>query len=112
MAGSHPLGLVQPATRAGKVTQRVAVRIAIPAKVAAEHLLRPGMSVVVSIDSRANPAKVADFGDKDLLKEYSAASFLIDEAITLRREDRCRARRRLRGLILIPIMRALQEELL
>jgi hypothetical protein len=25
------------------------------------------MSVVVSIDSRANPAKVADFGDKDLL---------------------------------------------
>jgi membrane fusion protein (multidrug efflux system) len=50
-----------------KVTQRVAVRIAIPAKVAAERLLRPGMSVVVSIDSRPNPAKVADFGDKDLL---------------------------------------------
>ena len=37
-----------------KVTQRVAVRIAIPAKVAAESLLRPGMSVVVSIDSRAD----------------------------------------------------------
>jgi membrane fusion protein (multidrug efflux system) len=52
-----------------KVTQRVAVRIAIPAKVAAESLLRPGMSVVVSIDSRAHPAKVADFGDKDLLTE-------------------------------------------
>jgi membrane fusion protein (multidrug efflux system) len=52
-----------------KVTQRVAVRIAVPAKVAAESLLRPGMSVVVSIDSRANPAKVADFGDKDLLPE-------------------------------------------
>jgi membrane fusion protein (multidrug efflux system) len=51
-----------------KVTQRVAVRIAIPADVAAERLLRPGMSVVVSIDSRANPAKVADLGDKDLLQ--------------------------------------------
>ncbi|WP_368905053.1 HlyD family secretion protein [Taklimakanibacter lacteus] len=48
-----------------KVTQRVAVRIAVPARVAAEGLLRPGMSVVVSIDSRtgAHPAKVADFGD-------------------------------------------------
>jgi membrane fusion protein (multidrug efflux system) len=42
-----------------KVTQRVAVRIAIPAKVAAESLLRPGMSVVVSIDSRAQGQKVA-----------------------------------------------------
>lgn len=42
-----------------KVTQRVAVRIAIPAKVAAESLLRPGMSVVVSIDSRAEGQKVA-----------------------------------------------------
>jgi len=37
-----------------KVTQRLAVRIAIPTKVAAESLLRPGMSVVVSIDSRAD----------------------------------------------------------
>jgi membrane fusion protein (multidrug efflux system) len=52
-----------------KVTQRVAVRIAVPAKLAAESLLRPGMSVVVSIDSRANSAKVADFGDKDLLHQ-------------------------------------------
>jgi membrane fusion protein (multidrug efflux system) len=42
-----------------KVTQRVAVRIAIPAKVAAEHRLRPGMSVVVSIDSRAGGQRVA-----------------------------------------------------
>lgn len=42
-----------------KVTQRVAVRIAIPAKVAAERLLRPGMSVVVSIDNRAGGQKVA-----------------------------------------------------
>ena len=42
-----------------KVTQRVAVRIAVPAKVAAEGLLRPGMSVVVSIDSRADGKKVA-----------------------------------------------------
>jgi membrane fusion protein, multidrug efflux system len=52
-----------------KVTQRVAVRIAVPAKVAAQSLLRPGMSVVVSIDSRANAAKAAGFGDKDLLNE-------------------------------------------
>ncbi|MGE3876593.1 MAG: HlyD family secretion protein [Parvibaculaceae bacterium] len=42
-----------------KVTQRVAVRIAVPAKVAAESLLRPGMSVVVSIDSRAGGKQVA-----------------------------------------------------
>jgi membrane fusion protein (multidrug efflux system) len=42
-----------------KVTQRVAVRIAIPAEVAAERLLRPGMSVVVSIDSRSGGQRVA-----------------------------------------------------
>jgi membrane fusion protein, multidrug efflux system len=36
-----------------KVTQRVAVRIAVPAKVAAEGLLKPGMSVVVAIDNRS-----------------------------------------------------------
>lgn len=43
-----------------KVTQRVAVRIAVPATVAAEGNLRPGMSVVVSIDSRdGNEKKVA-----------------------------------------------------
>lgn len=40
-----------------KVTQRLAVRIAIPADVAAESLLRPGMSVVVSIDSRSDGQK-------------------------------------------------------
>lgn len=42
-----------------KVTQRVAVRIAVPANVAAESLLRPGMSVVVSIDSRDKGKTVA-----------------------------------------------------
>ena len=42
-----------------KVTQRVAVRIAVPAAVAAEGLLRPGMSVTVSIDSRADGKKLA-----------------------------------------------------
>ncbi|MFZ5675625.1 MAG: HlyD family secretion protein [Pseudomonadota bacterium] len=42
-----------------KVTQRVAVRIAVPASVAAESLLRPGMSVVVSIDSRDKGKTVA-----------------------------------------------------
>ncbi|MGE0004567.1 MAG: HlyD family secretion protein [Parvibaculaceae bacterium] len=48
-----------------KVTQRVAVRIAIPSRVAAESLLRPGMSVVVSIDSRAHPAKAANLPDEN-----------------------------------------------
>ena len=40
-----------------KVTQRVAVRIAVPAKVAAEGLLKPGMSVVVAIDNRSGGEK-------------------------------------------------------
>jgi membrane fusion protein (multidrug efflux system) len=51
-----------------KVVQRVAVRISVPADVAAEELLRPGMSVVVSVNTKsvaryaptATRAQVAD----------------------------------------------------
>jgi membrane fusion protein (multidrug efflux system) len=35
-----------------KIVQRVPVRVAVPTDVAAELLLRPGMSVVVSVDTR------------------------------------------------------------
>ena len=36
-----------------KIVQRVPVRIRIPAAVAAEGLLRPGLSVVADVDTRA-----------------------------------------------------------
>jgi membrane fusion protein (multidrug efflux system) len=36
-----------------KIVQRVPVRIAVPAAVAEQGMLRPGMSVVVSVDTRA-----------------------------------------------------------
>ncbi len=36
-----------------KVVQRVPVRIAVPAETAAKSVLRPGMSVVVSVDTKA-----------------------------------------------------------
>ena len=35
-----------------KVVQRIPVRIRVPAKVGAEEVLRPGMSVVVSVDTK------------------------------------------------------------
>jgi membrane fusion protein, multidrug efflux system len=43
-----------------KIVQRLPVRIEVPAKVAAQRLLRPGMSVVVSVDTK--PAKVTETG--------------------------------------------------
>jgi membrane fusion protein (multidrug efflux system) len=39
-----------------KIVQRVPVRIRVPAEVAREELLRPGMSVVVSVDTRSGTA--------------------------------------------------------
>ena len=42
-----------------KVVQRVTVRIRVPAEIAAERLLRPGMSVVVSVNTRGNAAPAA-----------------------------------------------------
>jgi membrane fusion protein (multidrug efflux system) len=44
-----------------KIVQRVPVRIRIPAEVAKQHLMRAGMSVYVTVDTRkAAPVKVAD----------------------------------------------------
>jgi hypothetical protein len=37
---------------------------------------------------RANPAKVEDFGDKDLLKHINLARILFGEVIPLRRDAR------------------------
>jgi hypothetical protein len=37
---------------------------------------------------RANPAKVADFGDKDLLQHIDLARILVGEVISLRRDAR------------------------
>ncbi|MFA6267162.1 MAG: HlyD family secretion protein [Pseudolabrys sp.] len=46
-----------------KIVQRLAVRIKVPADVANRRLLRPGMSVVVSVNTKsANDSKVADGG--------------------------------------------------
>jgi membrane fusion protein (multidrug efflux system) len=39
-----------------KVVQRVPVRIAVPAEIAEQSILRPGMSVVVSVDTRSKAA--------------------------------------------------------
>jgi hypothetical protein len=39
------------------------------------------MSLKVRAASRANPAKVQDFGDKDLLQEISLARIVIGEVI-------------------------------
>jgi membrane fusion protein (multidrug efflux system) len=43
-----------------KIVQRLPVRIDVPASVAEKRMLRPGMSVVVSVDTR--PAKSAELG--------------------------------------------------
>jgi membrane fusion protein, multidrug efflux system len=42
-----------------KVVQRIPVRIAVPSEIAAQGVLRPGMSVVVSIDTRQQTTKAA-----------------------------------------------------
>ena len=42
-----------------KIVQRVPVRIALPADVAAEGWLRPGLSVLVSADTRDSSAPAA-----------------------------------------------------
>jgi membrane fusion protein (multidrug efflux system) len=38
-----------------KIVQRVPVRIEVPVTVAEQELLRPGMSVVVSVNTKAQP---------------------------------------------------------
>jgi membrane fusion protein, multidrug efflux system len=42
-----------------KVVQRVPVRIRLPESVAAEGLIRPGMSIVAAVDTRTGPNRVA-----------------------------------------------------
>lgn len=42
-----------------KVVQRVPVRIRVPTDVAAESLIRPGMSVVIAVDTRSGATNVA-----------------------------------------------------
>jgi membrane fusion protein (multidrug efflux system) len=42
-----------------KIVQRVAVRIRLPADIAAKGLIRPGMSVVAAVDTRTTPTSVA-----------------------------------------------------
>jgi membrane fusion protein, multidrug efflux system len=42
-----------------KIVQRLPVRIAVPAAVAAQRMLRPGMSVVVSVNTKPGPATAA-----------------------------------------------------
>ena len=42
-----------------KIVQRIPVRVRVPADVAGEEVLRPGMSVVVSINADANTQKTA-----------------------------------------------------
>jgi membrane fusion protein (multidrug efflux system) len=42
-----------------KIVQRVPVRIEVPVRVAEQELLRPGMSVVVSVNTKAQPNQAA-----------------------------------------------------
>jgi membrane fusion protein (multidrug efflux system) len=45
-----------------KIVQRLPVRIHLPADVTAQRLLRPGMSVVVSVDTKSSRTTAADRG--------------------------------------------------
>jgi membrane fusion protein (multidrug efflux system) len=42
-----------------KVVQRIPVRIRVPANIGAEEVLRPGMSVVVSVDTKPGAKSAA-----------------------------------------------------
>ena len=42
-----------------KIVQRVPVRIRLPETVAAEGLIRPGMSIVAAVDTRTGPSRLA-----------------------------------------------------
>jgi hypothetical protein len=45
----------------------------------------------VQAAARANPAKVADFGDEDLLQDIELARILFGEVVPLRRDARWRS---------------------
>lgn len=59
-ASGAQFSLLPPENATGnftKIVQRVPVRIRVPADVARQGLLRPGLSVVVEIDTRTRPAQ-------------------------------------------------------
>ena len=61
-ASGSEFSLLPPDNATGnftKIVQRVSVRIRLPAKVTDQGLIRPGMSVVASIDTRTGGTKVA-----------------------------------------------------
>jgi membrane fusion protein (multidrug efflux system) len=61
-ASGSVFSLLPPENATGnftKIVQRVPVRVRIPQAVADRGIIRPGMSIVVSIDSRTAPATVA-----------------------------------------------------
>jgi membrane fusion protein (multidrug efflux system) len=45
-----------------KIVQRVPVRIRVPVRVTEEKVLRPGLSVVVSVNTKNETTKAADAG--------------------------------------------------
>jgi membrane fusion protein (multidrug efflux system) len=55
-----------------KIVQRLPVRIDVPDDVTAQRLLRPGMSVVVSIDTRPRPQTTGQGGEQPLPARASA----------------------------------------
>jgi len=61
-ASGSTFSLLPPDNATGnftKIVQRIPVRIKVPADVAARRLLRPGMSVVVSVNTKSGAASVA-----------------------------------------------------
>jgi membrane fusion protein (multidrug efflux system) len=61
-ASGSTFSLLPPDNATGnftKIVQRIPVRIKVPADVAARRLLRPGMSVVVSVNTKSNTQSVA-----------------------------------------------------
>jgi membrane fusion protein (multidrug efflux system) len=64
-ASGSEFSLLPPENATGnftKIVQRVPVRVKIPAELAQEALLRPGLSAVVSVDTREYPEHRADSG--------------------------------------------------
>jgi membrane fusion protein, multidrug efflux system len=57
-----------------KIVQRLPVRIAVPAAVAAQRMLRPGMSVVVSVDTKPGHATAAGLTSSAHAAEADAIS--------------------------------------
>ncbi|HTO65980.1 MAG TPA: HlyD family secretion protein, partial [Bradyrhizobium sp.] len=57
-----------------KIVQRLAVRIRLPQTVTARNLLRPGMSVVVSVNTKPQAA-ASRFGSTDRVPHWQAAQW-------------------------------------